>query len=245
VMAANNETGVVQPWRRIRDLCREAGTAFHCDAVQWFGKCPPADWSGCAGVTLSGHKFGGPRGTGCLILDPQWQGIHLQSGGAQELDSRAGTENLPAIVAMVAALEQRQEHLAKTADPGPRDRFEARLQSAWPGQVQIHGAGAERLWNTCLVALPRFRSERWIAQLDRLGFEVSSGSACSTAREGPSPVLAAMGVEPEAMRRTIRVSAGWETTGADWQALLEALLEARERLAGEAPESGPGRVIEA
>jgi cysteine desulfurase len=245
VMAANNETGVIQPWQAVRDRCREAGVAFHCDAVQWFGKvAPPDDWAGCAGVTLSGHKVGGPKGVGCLILGPEWQGIHLQTGGAQEHNARAGTENLPAILGMVAALEQRQGGLDAAADCGPRDRFEARLQAAWPEQLQVHGAAAPRLWNTCSLALPEFDAARWIARLDRLGFQVSSGAACSSGKSGPSPILAAMGVEAQAIRRTIRISGGWETTDADWQALLQALRETRDLLAGEFPSAGPGRVIE-
>jgi cysteine desulfurase len=244
VMAANNETGVLQPWQIVRNLCREAGVAYHCDAAQWAGKCGRSYWSGCAGVTLSGHKFGGPRGVGCLILDDHWKGLTVQAGGAQEMDMRSGTENVPAILGMVAALMERDRNGASDAVRQARDAFEKRLKDLWGDAVVIHGSGVPRLWNTCSVALPEFASSRWISRLDRLGFAVSSGSACSTGKAGPSPVLAAMGVEAECMRRTLRISGGWETPPDNWNDLLEALIQVREQLSREDSGSGPGKVIE-
>jgi cysteine desulfurase len=244
VMAANNETGVLQPWEQVRDLCREAGVPFHCDSAQWIGKCSRSDWAGCAGLTISGHKFGGPRGVGCLILDDKWKGLTLQAGGAQEMDARAGTENVPAILGMVAALEERDRHPVPEPVRTAKDRFESGLRGALGDSVIIHGSAAPRLWNTCSVALPDYPSSRWISRLDRLGFAVSSGSACSTGKEGPSPVLAAMGVDPDCMRRTLRISGGWETSPEDWTALLEALLEVRQLLSEEDSSPGPGKVIE-
>ena len=244
VMAANNETGVLQPWPSVRDLCRATGVAFHCDAVQWVGKASPSDWSGCSAVTLSGHKLGAPKGVGCLILSNEWKGIRIQAGGSQEMEMRAGTENIPGAVAMAEAFRCREEASDREALRRSRDDFERALQREWPGQSVIHGAGADRLWNTSSVSLPEFRSERWIAQLDRLGFQVSSGSACSTGKAGPSPVLQAMGVEEGLIRRTIRISGGWETTPGEWEALLQALLEARNRLGESGSADGPGRVIQ-
>lgn len=244
VMAANNETGVLQPWQIVRNLCREAGVAFHCDAAQWVGKCGRSYWNGCAGVTLSGHKFGGPRGVGCLILDDQWKGLTVQAGGAQEMDMRSGTENLPAILGMVAALVERDREGVDEGVRSARNEFEKALREKWGDEVVIHGSAVPRLWNTCSVALPDYSSSRWISRLDRLGFAVSSGSACSTGKAGPSPVLGAMGVDPECMRRTLRISGGWKTPPADWEALLAALLEVRELLSREDASSGPGQVIE-
>jgi cysteine desulfurase len=244
VMAANNETGVLQPWQLVRNLCREAGVAFHCDAAQWIGKCGRSYWSGCAGLTLSGHKFGGPRGVGCLILDDQWKGLTVQAGGAQEMDMRSGTENLPAILGMVAALVERDRAGVPDAVRQARDDFEKGLKELWGKEVVIHGSASPRLWNTCSVALPEFASSRWVSRLDRLGFAVSSGSACSTGKSGPSPVLAAMGVEADCMRRTLRISGGWETTPGEWEDLLKALMQVRQLLASEDTGSGPGKVIE-
>ena len=252
VMAASNVTGVLQPWREILALCREAGAPFFCDAVQWIGKESGADpatgpdpaWAECAGVGFSAHKLGGPKGVGCLIAGDEWTGLAIQTGGSQEQGMRAGTENVPGILAMVAALEHRLTHLPTPAQRAARDAFEARLQAEWPGQVQVHGAAAPRLWNTSLLALPTHRAARWIARLDRLGYAVSSGSACASSREGPASMLEPMGVGAEAAARTLRISAGWETAPEDWQGLAGALLQAGRELDREAPDSGPGRVIE-
>lgn len=244
VMAANNETGVLQPWQRVRDLCREAGVAFHSDGVQWIAKEKWESWAGCSAVTLSGHKFGGPKGVGCLLVDDAWKGLKIQAGGAQERDMRAGTENVPAILAMVAALRARHSAAVPEDRPSPRDRAAQRLQEKWPGGVRIHGAGRSRLWNTLSLSLPDFPSDRWIARLDRRGYAVSSGSACSTGKAGPSAVLKAMGIEDSVIRRTIRISSGWETPAGDWDSLVETLIEIHEALASAEPPSGPGRVID-
>jgi cysteine desulfurase len=248
VMAVNNETGVIQPVAGILELCQSTGVPFHCDAVQWIGKEPlqPAglDWGSCAGVTLSAHKFGGPKGVGCLLLGREMHGLKVQAGGAQEHGSRAGTENVPAILAMVAALEHRRANPVRDAARKAHDAFESGLESLWGAEIHIHGMGAPRIWNTTLVALPAHRSSRWISRLDRHGFQVSSGSACSAGKEGPSPVLKAMGVDAETAGRTLRISGGWETQAGEWTALLEALGQVREELdAATAPE-GPGTVIE-
>ena len=244
VMAANNETGVIQPWSVIRDLCRKAGIPFHCDAAQWPGKEPLCGLGACDAVTLSGHKFGGPKGVGALILGPSLRGVTVLAGGAQEQGSRAGTEDIPGILSMMAALRYRLEHPPTPDRRAARDSFESALTALWPESVCFHGQGVPRLWNTASVCLPDFRSDRWIAQLDRLGYAVSSGSACSTGKEGPSPVLAAMGVEPDSVRRTLRISSGPETAPEDWEGLLHALQQARRNLETPGSSSGPGKVIE-
>jgi cysteine desulfurase len=245
VIAASNETGVVQPWETAYRLCRENGVAFHCDAVQWFGKTGGvAAVEGRPAMTVSAHKLGGPKGVGALVIDPSWKGLKLQSGGAQELDTRAGTEDIPAIRAMVAAFEKRLGDPLPGAVQAGRDRFEAGLRNHWGRRVRIHGEGAWRLGNTSSVCLPDYRSGRWILQLDRRGFAVSSGSACSTAKDDPSTVLRAMGVGTGEIGRTIRFSGGWETTGEDWDALLRAVLDTHRELSEAESGGGPARVIE-
>ena len=243
VMAVNNETGVIQPWEEALGLCESAGVPFHCDAVQWAGKGKAGrdQWNRCAGVTLSGHKLGSPKGVGCLVLGKEWKGSTILAGGAQELGSRAGTENPPGVLAMVTAFRERMARAPLA--PQARDHFERELLARWPGEVRIHGADAPRVWNTSSLCLPDYRAERWIARLDRQGFEVSSGSACSTGREGPSPVLRAMGVDDEEARRTLRISSGWETSREDWEGLLEAFCAVRAELGDPGP-GGPGQVIE-
>jgi cysteine desulfurase len=245
-MAVNNETGVIQPWQEILKLCQANGVPFHCDAVQWMGKVEPSGepWGGCAGVTISAHKFGGPKGTGCLVLGDERRGLKVQAGGAQEFDSRAGTENIAGVVAMMAAFRERWDHPPDAEHLEARDRFEKALTRHWPGQVVIHGAAGPRVWNTCSVSLPRHRAERWILRLDKKGYQVSSGSACSTGKEGPSPVLAAMNVDSEIASRAIRISSGWETEPGNWESLLEALIEVGGDMDESGPPSGPGKVIE-
>jgi cysteine desulfurase len=230
LMAANNETGALQPWREAAELCRERGVPFDCDATQWFGKLPPQNLAKCDFLTGSAHKFGGVKGAGFLKVPPGAD-FHGQRGGEQEQGRRAGTENLPAIRAMVAALAALTPRLEKTAAgwESARQNFEAALAHGVPGAV-IVGAKAARLGNTVMLIAPRHENMRWVAALDKRGCQISTGSACATGREGPSHVLAAMGISAESARRALRISAGWDTTAADWEALVAAFADARESL---------------
>ncbi len=230
VMAANNETGVLQSWLENARRVRAAGVAFHCDATQWLGKLPAGELADCDFVTASGHKFGGPKGVGFLKI-PSGSDFHGQRGGGQEHNHRAGTENLPAIRAMVAALAARTNAVAANQAEWERARsaFESTLLAGLPGMVLV-GAAVPRLWNTALFLPPRHANTRWVAALDRRGFQISTGSACATGHAGPSHVLAAMGLDADAARRAIRVSAGWETTAADWSALAAAFVEVAREL---------------
>jgi cysteine desulfurase len=221
LMAANNETGVLQPWREALALCREAGVAFHCDAAQWLGKRPCAGLGDCDFLTGSAHKFGGPRGVGFLKV-ARGTPLRWLRGGPQEERRRAGTENLPGIAAMLAALEARETWLAGAVEPEiHRTGFEAAIQSAIPG-VRVMGGHAPRLWNTVLLVLPDHANVKWLARLSREGFQVSTGSACSSGG-GASEVLAAMGVPADELRRVLRISSTWEQTAEDWTGLLNAL----------------------
>jgi len=227
VMAANNETGVLQPWPALAALCRRAGVEFFCDATQWLGKLPASGLGACGWAVASAHKLGGPKGMGLLQIPAPADGFHAQRGGAQEHGRRAGTENFPGVAAMLAALTEAetQKVLFETERLRWRDNFERALPAAVPGAAVV-AAGAERLWNTVALLLPHGENHRWVARLDARGFQVSTGSACATAKEGPSHVLAALGLAPEAARRVVRVSAGWETTEADWGALAAAFAAA-------------------
>ncbi len=231
VMAANNETGVIQPWREIAALCRDRSVAYFCDAAQWLGKVTAAGLGGAGWVTASAHKFGGPKGTGFLVVPDDAGDFHAQRGGEQEGGRRAGTEDYPAVAAMVAALADAESSrvLQETERRRWRDSFAAHLHEVLPG-ARVVGAGAERLWNTVSLLLPHSENHRWVLKLDRRGFQVSTGSACATGREGPSHVLAAMGFAPDEARRVIRASAGWETTPDDWRGLAEALVDAEAEL---------------
>lgn len=221
ILAANNETGVLNPWARVAELCNQAGVDYHCDASQWIGKMPVAGLSECSYITGCAHKFGGPRGVGFLILPATARGFISLQGGAQEHGHRAGTEAVAGVLSMVAAL-MRAEGLVGQCSAAPRDAFVELLQAALPG-VQVFGVGASQLWNTCAVIMPEFASERWIRGLEKRGFYVSAGAACATGKAGPSHVLAAMQIDSGAMRRVLRISSAVSTGSADWLGLLDAV----------------------
>jgi cysteine desulfurase len=226
VMAANNESGVLQPWRAIAERCARRGVLFHCDASQWAGKMPLDGLGECALVTLSSHKFGGPKGCGILIVPGDWDpgSGALIHGGPQEGGRRAGTEDAASIAAMAAALESLADWDGAAKAAALRDEFEAALIAAEP-ETRVVGRAQPRLWNTSLTVMPRHHSLKWVGRLSQKGFAISTGSACSAGREGSSVVLQALGAEPGELRRVLRFSAGWETAAADWSALLDALLE--------------------
>lgn len=218
VMAANNETGVIQPWQAIANLCAEAQIPYHCDAAQWVGKLPVEGLSACAYVTACGHKFGGPKGVGFMLLPEGVVNFRLLDGGEQEAAHRAGTEDVAGVFAMSAALENSRPGKSES-----RDAFIEQIIQAIPG-VALIGAGTDRLWNTVSMSMPRYQSVRWIRALEKAGFLLSAGSACSTGKTSVSEVLLAMGVDAEIAGRVLRISAGVETTAEDWQALADALL---------------------
>ena len=218
VMAANNETGVIQPWQAIAGHCTEAQIPYHCDAAQWVGKLPVEGLSACAYVTACAHKFGGPKGVGFMLLPEGAVDFRLLEGGEQEAAHRAGTEDVAGVLAMSAALEH-----SKSDKSEARDAFIEQIVQAIPGTALI-GAGTERLWNTVSMSMPRHQSVRWIRALEKEGFLLSSGSACSTGKTSVSEVLLAMGIDAAVAGRVLRISAGAETTAEDWHALADALL---------------------
>jgi cysteine desulfurase len=235
VMAANNETGVLQPWREALALCREHDVPFFCDAAQWLGKLPARGLGECDFTSGCAHKFGGPKGAGFLKCPAQGRVRPLLLGGPQEDGRRAGTENVAGVLAMMAALDAREQP-ARSGDDRSRMEamradFERKLLARLPGST-IVGAGQARLWNTVSALMPEADCrQRWVVKLDKLGFAVSTGSACASGKEEPSHVLAAMGYTPGAAGRVLRFSAGWETTQAEWAQLLEALAKVHATMA--------------
>ena len=223
VMAANNETGVLQPWREALEICRAANVPFFCDAAQWLGKLPARGLGGCDFVSGCAHKFGGPRGVGFLKCPAKGRLHPLLVGGPQEEGRRAGTENVAGVLSMLVALEAREAALPSTKLDKPRATFEKKLAIILPG-VEILGASEARLWNTVSALMPEADCRRrWVVKLDKLGFAVSTGSACASGKEEPSHVLAAMGRAPSEAARVLRFSSGRETTAANWSALANAL----------------------
>lgn len=233
VMAANNETGVLQPWRDARALCAAQGVTFFCDATQWCGRVSAKGLGECDFVAGSAHKFGGPRGVAFLKCGAGVTAPMLH-GGKQQGGRRAGTENLPGVLASLAAFEWCEQQIAAgrpTQACARRDRFERELVAALPG-ASVNGANVERLWNTVSVVMPEADCRpRWVVKLDKAGFAVSTGSACASGSEHPSHVLTAMGLTSAEAGRALRFSTGWPTPPAVWDELLRAILQIQREIA--------------
>ncbi len=222
VMAANNETGVIQPVAEIVAIARRHGALVHCDAVQAAGKIP-VDFTalGVDLMSLSGHKLGAPAGIGALLLR---DGLTLrpgQRGGGQEMGRRAGTENLAGIAGFGKAAELARENVA-AADrlAALRAGMERRLLAAAPA-ARIFGADAPRLPNTTCIAMPGVASEVQVMALDLAGVAVSAGAACSSGKVQASHVLDAMGAGTAA-GAAIRISSGRDTRESDIDRLVAA-----------------------
>ena len=223
IIAANNETGVVQPTAEIGALCASRGIAFHVDAVQAAAKYPidVKAWNATL-VTITAHKFYGPKGAGALYVQRGFHLAPLSHGGEHERGRRAGTENVPAIVGLGRACEVAQEEM-KTAPPrltALRDRLEAGLMAAVP-QVVRHGDGAPRVCNTAHLSFQGAEGEHLILSLDMKGVAVSAGSACKAGSAHPSHVLLAMGVPAALAQAAVRFSLGRFTTDAEIDRVLE------------------------
>jgi cysteine desulfurase len=225
IMAANNESGSLQPWPEIAKMCKAAGIRYHTDASQWIGKLPVDGLADCDYITGSAHKFGGPKGVGFLVLSCEDEKLSWLKGGPQEAGRRAGTENYPGIEAMVTALEH-----CSVGDAAGRDQFEQLMLASFPG-LRVIGQGGPRLWNTSLLVMPEHSNLKWLTRLTRRGFAISTGSACSSGKEGSSVVMQALGAQDAELRRVVRLSSGWDTTLEDWQALAAAFVEVGAELA--------------
>jgi cysteine desulfurase len=231
VMAANNETGAIQPWEKIAEFCRSVQVPYVCDAAQWLGKLPCGGLGNADWTLGSGHKFGAPKGVGFLKIPASARAFATQPGGAQENGHRGGTEDLPSVWAMIEVLAEAEHRkvLFESERGNWRTQFEQQVVRTIPG-TQVIAAATDRLWNTVSLLMPFGASQRWIAKLDKLGFQVSNGSACATRKEESSHVIAAMGYSAEEAQRVLRISSGWETTQAEWTALAEALSQAAPEL---------------
>jgi cysteine desulfurase len=209
VMAANNETGVIQPLTDVIHICKKYGAYVHSDAVQAVGKVK-FPWHELDMVSISGHKVGGPAGIGCLIINPQLAVAPQMKGGGQERSYRAGTENLIGIVGMAAALnESLQDDWGNVGKL--RDKLEDLIFEDTPDAL-ILDDNVARLKNTTVLHMAGVRSEVQIMSFDLKGFAVSAGSACSSGKVKASRVLKAMGFNADKINKTIRVSLGPQST---------------------------------
>jgi cysteine desulfurase len=227
IMYANNEIGTVQPIGQLAAVAREHGVLFHTDAVQapqWL----PIDVEalGVDLLSISAHKFYGPKGVGLLYVRDGVPVEPLVYGGGQEFGRRSGTENIYGLAGMATALERavdgRAERVARIG--ALRDRLEGGIRSALDG-VRFNGAGAPRLANNSNASFLGVDSEALLMRLDLEGIAVSSGSACTSGSLEPSHVIAALGDDPEWQRGVIRFSLGAETTPAQIDRVVDRLVE--------------------
>jgi cysteine desulfurase len=216
-MLANNETGAVQDVAALAERARSSRAWFHSDAVQVLGKRTldfrALNAAGVHAVTLSAHKLGGPKGAGALVVDKRVELQALIAGGGHERGLRSGTENVAAIVGFGIAAELAVTRLdARTTRlEALRDQLEAGLAAQG---ARIFAMGSERLPNTSYFAFADIDGETLVAKLDRAGFAVAAGAACSSANPEPSHVLLAMGIAPALARGAVRVSLGADNTAA-------------------------------
>jgi cysteine desulfurase len=217
VMHANNEVGTIEPIAAIGKITREAGVLFHVDAVQTAGKLPlDVDELGVDMLSMSAHKFYGPKGIGLMYLRKRTRISPLFHGGGQEKGRRAGTHNVPGIVGMAKALELAKARMVDDAvrETELRDRLWTGL-SANIESIYLNGDMVNRLPNNLNVRLDGIEGESMILMLDMEGICVSSGSACTTGSLEPSHVLLALGIPAEHAHGSLRVTLGRSTTAAD------------------------------
>ena len=233
VMAANNETGVVQPLAEVSKLVREANGLLLVDAVTAAGKIP-LDFSLCDYMTLSAHKLAGPQGAGALVIGESAPLQPQLVGGGQQKGLRAGTENLSGIAGFGAAAHAVADGEGERARIAHlRDHFETGLKQAIPETV-IFGAGASRLCSTSCFAIQGLTAETALIGLDLDGVMMSSGSTCSSGKVSVSHVLAAMDVDEKLAACALRASFGWSSTMEDVNAALQSLIKLRDRARGKA-----------
>ena len=241
IMMANNETGVVQPVDQIGKIAAEADVCFHTDAVQAAGKIPiDVERIGCDALSISGHKMHAPQGVGALYVR---RGTRLQPlfyGGRHERSRRAGTENVPGIVALGKAAELALlgfEH----DDDKKISAWRYRLQQGILAQVEeaaVNGDGAPRIPNTSNIYFDHIEGESMVIALDLKGLAVSTGAACSSGAIEPSHVLTAMGLRNDRARASIRFSLGRQNTEGDIDIALALVPETIARLRELSPVSG-------
>ena len=243
LMTANNETGVIQPWREAVELAHERGLPVHSDAIQAAGKIPLAvRESGVDLLSLSAHKFHGPKGVGALYLRRGLRFEPLLRGGGQETGRRGGTENTAGIVGMGAAAQCMLRHLKKAAEhpvSSPRDVFEAKVMAETSG-VTVNGDTSHRLANTSHLSFDQCDAPGLLILLDEAGLACSAGSACLTGKPKPSHVQLAMGIPEKRAKTSLRFSFSMLNTHQEALAAADAVKNAVAKLRSvQGPGVGP------
>ncbi len=230
IMTANNETGVIQPIEDLARISHEAGALFHTDAVQACGKVPVDVLSTSVDLlSLSAHKFYGPKGVAACYVRKGTPFKPVLRGGGQERSRRPGTENVAGIVGLAEAAQRARASLDEEAERlrGLRAELEASVLGRIGGSY-LNGENAPRTPNTANFRFDGADGEDLVKQLDREGFAISTGAACSAGAIAPSHVLLAMGLTPQEVQGSIRVSLGRTTRAEDVQAFADALRKAVE-----------------
>jgi cysteine desulfurase len=232
IMLANNELGTIQPIAEIGKIAADAGVTLHADAVQAAGKIPiNVDELGVDLLSISAHKFYGPKGVGALFVRKGTRLEPLMYGGHSERDRRPGTEDVAAIAGLGAAAEFVMMHMSDESRrlTALRDRLEKGLLDRIPF-TRINGSQAPRTPNTTNLTLPFVEGESMVIALDLKGIACSTGAACSSGAVEPSHVLTAIGLAPEDARATLRLSLGRQTTDEEIDFGLETIPPVIERL---------------
>ncbi|MBR4067868.1 MAG: cysteine desulfurase NifS [Clostridia bacterium] len=237
IMAANNEIGTLQPIKEIAEIAKAHGVLFHTDAVQAIGAIPVdvKEW-GVDMLSMSGHKFHGPKGIGALYVRKGIRMSNLIHGGAQERGFRAGTENLPAIVGIGKAIELAVAELPEYTEKmtALRDRLIDGLTERIP-EIRLNGHRTKRLPANVNISIRYLEGESILMRLDLAGIEASSGSACTSGSLDPSHVLLAIGLPHEIAHGSLRLSLGMENTEEEVETVLNELPKIVENLRAMSP----------
>lgn len=232
IMTANNEIGTIQPVTEIGEICRRNGVLFHTDAVQAIGQIrTDVQEMNVDLLSLSAHKFHGPKGVGALYIRRGTRLDSLVHGGSQERGMRAGTENVPGFVGLGEAIRiaeaEREENAKRIA--GLRDELIRRVLETIPG-AKLNGHPQRRLPNNCHFSFDGIESEALLLRMDLAGISVSGGSACTSGSMEPSHVLEAIGLEESMLKGSIRLTLGRETTREDIKKTAQVMREIVEDL---------------
>jgi len=238
-MLANHETGVIQPVAKMAEICKPKGILIHTDASQAIGKIP-VDFQelGVDAMTISPHKFYGPRGIGGLIIGHDIELVPLLYGGFQQLAARPGTEDVALVCGMATALDIAADRLQEFGELSElRDRLETGLALAFDGLVingigvngqeteRLLGQATERLPNTSNIAFVGCDRQAMLMSADMNGILFSTGSACASGSSEPSPVLLAMGLDDEVTESSVRLSLGFQNTAKEIDDCINKLSE--------------------
>lgn len=232
IMYANNEIGTIQPIEEIGKICKRYGIYFHTDAVQAVGNIDiDVRKNNIGALSLSAHKFYGPKGVGVAYINENIPFIRMQDGGHQERDKRAGTENVPGIIGLSKALEIAYENLEEYNKKikGLRDYYILEVKRRIP-YIKVNGDLEKRLSGNANICFSGVDGSKLLSELNAKGICASSGSACSAGLLTPSHVLLAIGISPNLAKGSLRISFGKENTIDDTKFLIDSIEEAVNKI---------------